>query len=24
MNNWTLDLAVKNVAYVDGNPAKAR
>jgi len=22
MNNWTLDLAVKSVAYVDGNPAK--
>jgi hypothetical protein len=22
MNNWTLDLAVKNVAYVDGDPAK--
>ena len=22
MNNWTLDLAVKGVGYVDGNPAK--
>jgi hypothetical protein len=22
LNNWTLDLAVKSVAYVDGNPAK--
>jgi Peptidase family M1 domain len=22
MNNWTLDLAVKSVGYVDGNPAK--
>ncbi len=22
MNNWTLDLAVKGVAYVDGDPAK--
>ena len=22
MNNWTLNLAVKSVAYVDGNPAK--
>jgi Peptidase family M1 domain len=22
MNNWTLDLAVTKVAYVDGNPAK--
>jgi hypothetical protein len=23
MNNWTLDLAVKGVTYVDGDPPRA-